>query len=299
MNNNYSNGKKIMGAWFFVAKTYARIYGFIKDTFGIHIRGLGFVLRRVKCDAELDVMGKRLFFDHNLAEAYAYPLHGKWNEPETHRFFTNILAQLNITFIEVGANIGEILIDVATNPSCEKAVAFEPNPVAASVIAKNIEINALSNCVVIPKALGDKKSIQKMHFGSHSPTASLLSSESMSGLGIGVEVSTLDSEIDFDELKESNIALLVDVEGYEPNVLRGGRELIYKLRPLIVFEYNSESKKYFSLDEIRNILGGHYSIYRIRKDAMLDNDVDNAWNCVAIPENSKFGSILKSQICVD
>lgn len=290
--------KKNKDYWFSAAKHYSKIYGFMKDFLDINIRGLGFLLRRVRTDHELLVQGKRLYFSHELSEAYARPLHGKWNEPETHHFIDYLIAGLSFKFIEVGANIGEILIDVASNRSCEKAIAFEPNPVAVSIIRKNIVLNSLTNSVVISKALGENRSIQKMNFGSHSPTASLLSTASLSGLGLDVEVSTLDSEICVEEFIGSRILLLIDVEGYELNVIKGGALFIRSCMPLIIFEYHSETKKIFSLTDLQNQLGNDYRIWRLRKDAMLDGDVENAWNCVAIPRNSDFDTILKSRICV-
>jgi FkbM family methyltransferase len=285
--------------WFFSAKLYSRLYGFLKDKFNIHIRGLGFILRKVQSDHQLLVNGRHLYFAHEMAEAYARPLHGKWSEPETHKLITYIMDTLKITYIEVGTNVGEILIDIASNPFCVKAIAFEPNPIAVTVINKNVAINSLKNCNVINKALGHEQTIQHMFFGSNSLTASLLSTESTHGLGgIDVEVSTLNHEINTAEFIDSNVILLIDVEGYELNVIRGGGLVISACNPLIIFEYHQETKKVFGLDALRHELGDAYQIYRVRQDAMLDNDVENAWNCVAIPRNTQFETILKSRIVV-
>jgi FkbM family methyltransferase len=286
-----------MDIWFLIAKSYSKIYGLVKDNFGINIRGFGFILRKVKGDYELFVHGRRLYFDHELSEAYARPLSGEWNEPETHHFISFVLSNLKLHFIEIGANIGEILVDIAANPCCEKAIAFEPNPNAVSVILKNIQLNELTNCSVISKALGSEQSTQKMYFGLHSPTASLLSSDSMAGCGVDVQVSTLDSEIALSDLNGKNLVLLIDVEGYELNVMQGAKDLINTCKPLIVFEYHQETKKVFSLAALGSELGDDYTIYRLREDAMLDKDVENAWNCVAIPRNTEFEMVLQSQIC--
>lgn len=176
----------------------------------------------VKSDHQLLVNGRHLYFSHKMAEAYARPLHGKWNEPETHKLIAHVMDKMKVTFVEVGANIGEILIDIAAHPFCVKAIAFEPNPDAVAIINKNITLNSLANCTVLNKALGHVKTTLQMSFGSHSPTASLLSIESVMGTGVDVEVSTLDSEINATALMASDIILLIDVEGYELNVIRGG-----------------------------------------------------------------------------
>ncbi|MEI8087476.1 MAG: FkbM family methyltransferase [Paludibacter sp.] len=282
--------------WFYLAKEYSRLYGFLKDNFNIRIRGLGFMLRRIKIDRQLCVSGHQLYFAHEMAEAYARPLHGKWNEPETHMLISLVMDKLKVTFIEVGANIGEILIDIAAHSSCVKAIAFEPNLDAVAVIDNNIKLNNLGNCTVLNKALGHEKSRVKMSFGSHSPSASLLSIETSTDNLVDVEVSTLDSELDDKILTDSSIILLIDVEGYELNVIRGGFNLIRNLKPLIIFEYHQETKKSFSLNKLQIELGDLYKIHRVRKDSMLDDDVENAWNCVAIPCNSQFESVLTGRI---
>ena len=288
--------KTLNQTWFYAAKEYSRLYGFVKDNFNIHIPGLGFRVRKVKSDHQLLVNGRHLYFSHEMAEAYARPLHGKWNEPETHKLIAHVMDKLKVTFVEVGANIGEILIDIAAHPFCAKAIAFEPNPDAVAIINKNISLNSLANCTVLNKALGHVKTSQQMSFGSHSPTASLLSTASVMGTGVDVEVSTLESEINATALMASNIILLIDVEGYELNVIRGGRGVISSSKPLIIFEYHQETKKVFGLAAMQDELGDVYQIYRVRQDAMLDSDVENAWNCVAIPRNTQFETILRSRI---
>ena len=281
---------------FMVAQAYARMYGFLKDNLGIHIRGLGFLLRQINQDHNLLVQGRRLYFAHRLAEAYARPLYGQWNEPETHALIACVMDRLMASFVDVGANIGEIMVDVAAHPSCVQAIGFEPNPAAVEVIKKNIELNLLSNCSVICKALGHEKNVQAMSFGSHSPSASLLLRNSPAGEGVVVEISTLDSELPALVLGREPIILLVDVEGYELNVIRGGRAMIGHLKPLIIFEYHRETQKAFRLADLQHELGEAYEIYRVRQDAMLDREVDAAWNCVAVPRGSDFERILRRRI---
>lgn len=288
--------KQQIDVWFIVAKLYSHVYGFFKDTFNIHIRGLGFILRKVSYDHLLLVNGRKLHFSRELAEAYVRPLQGQWNEPETHVLIAHLMNNMQITFVEVGANIGEIFIDVAAHPRCAKALAFEPNLHAVAVINKNIALNMLSNCMVINKALGHINTTQKMSFGSHSPTASLLSTDSLAGVGVDVEVSTLDSEIDSASHTTTNVVLLIDVEGYELNVVRGGRRLICDCNPLIIFEYHHETKKVFNLASLQHDLGDAYRIYRVTQNAMIDNDVENAWNCIAIPRNTQFESVLNARM---
>lgn len=106
-----------------------------------------------------------------------------------------------------------------------------------------------------------------------------------------VEVNTVLLDTTLPEILKNSI-ILIDVEGAEPLVLRGGASFIKRNNPLIIFEYNQTSKKYFHLNDIQEILGKSYSIYRLKNDGDLDQDFSNSWNCVAIPEDSVFEDIL-------
>jgi hypothetical protein len=89
---------------------------------------------------------------------------------------------------------------------------------------------------------------------------------------------------------------MIDVEGYEPKVIAGGGEFIRRTQPLIVFEYNFVSKRYFHIDDIQNVLGTQYRIYRLRKDGYLDNHAGSTWNCVAVPIGTDFEIMARKLI---
>ncbi len=86
------------------------------------------------------------------------------------------------------------------------------------------------------------------------------------------------------------------MEGYELNVIRGGRGIIANLRPLIIFEYHQQTQNAFDLMDLQDQLGDAYEICRLRQDAKLDRKVDVAWNCVAVPRGSDFERIISARI---
>lgn len=49
---------------------------------------------------------------------------------------------------------------------------------------------------------------------------------------------------------------------------------------------------------MRALLGPGYAIYRVAQGAMLDEDIENAWNCVAISRGQRFETLLRDRICV-
>jgi hypothetical protein len=92
---------------------------------------------------------------------------------------------------------------------------------------------------------------------------------------------------------------MIDVEGYERKVLAGARATIERLRPLIIFEYNFVSKRYFTAEDVRSILGLGYDIYRLTKNARLYLDIEHAWDCVAVRHGTEFEILLAARVCAD
>lgn len=267
---------------FYIAKQYARLYAFIRDTFNINIRGLGVILRQIRGGRVLPVAGRQLWFSDKVAASYARPILGEWNEPETHLFLNYIVPRLSGTclFVDVGANIGEMVVDVSRHANVTQIVAFEPISECCVAIRKSIALNEIKNCIVIEKLVGDScGDVCFLGDASNSVGSSVYSVASATAV-VKTSMTTLDSENY--SLSDYSI-FLIDVEGYEPRVLRGAEKLIRERQPIIVFEYNEISKKYFDISEIQEILGVGYCVYRLRTDGRLDSNVQKSWNCVAVP----------------
>lgn len=114
--------------FYYMAKVYAYIYELVQKWFGINIRGLGFALRLVRSDRIISVMGIKMYFNHKVAASYARPIIGGWNEPETHVLLNYVLPRLpgSVEFVDVGANVGEMVLDVSQHKNVARIVAFEP-----------------------------------------------------------------------------------------------------------------------------------------------------------------------------
>ena len=228
-----------------------------------------------------------MFFNHRVAGCYVRLINGEYTEPETHIFIQRVIGGINssVNFIDVGANVGEMVLDAAQYEKVKYIYAFEPHPECAKACRISMMLNGYDDkAVVIQKILSENTDPVKFDFNAISPNASsIVISDEKSGTF--VYPATLDNE--FPGAIETSI-LLIDVEGAEPLVLKGGENFIKRNLPLIIFEYNDTSKKYFNLDNIRKILGSDYHIYRLRSDAYLDRDYINTWNCVAVNVNSAF-----------
>jgi FkbM family methyltransferase len=279
--------------WFLIAKIYDNIYGLFKSVLKRNMRGIGFLLRKVKNDHVLDLDGQQLYFNHKVAGCYVRLINGNYTEVETHVFLKRIIAGITkeIYFIDVGANVGEMILDVARYQKVKIIYAFEPHLECAKACKISAILNGFDHkVVVLQKILSKDTNPIAFDFNIISPNASAITG-SNDKKGVVVYPSTLDNELP-DTIEHA--MLLIDVEGAEPHVLKGGKHFIQKKLPLIIFEYNDLSKKYFTLDDIRNILGTDYNIYRLRQDGYLDRDYVNTWNCVAVNVNSVFYDFTKN-----
>lgn len=275
---------------FWLAKQYSRLYGAVKDRTGHDLRGLGFLLRQVKDDRTITVQGRTVWMNHEVAQCYGRLIVGDWNEPETHKFLNLVFDRLEAagTFVDVGANVGEMIIDLACHPNVTRSYAFEPIPACAEAIRRSLTLNSVEDAAVLESLCGDRIGVIRYTVSSDVSNSSVLAQsdeEHSSATGI----TTLDEAID---QVEGPLVILADVEGYEVNVMRGGLRLIETHRPLIIFEYNHVSKAQFTIVDMMNVLGEDYSIWRLRRDARLDDEVDSAWNCVAVPQGSVFESVI-------
>ena len=271
--------------WFIVAKVYISLYELCRRYFGITLRGIGFAQRMIATDHVLNFVGKKLYFNHNVAMCYNLLLNGKSNEPETHIFFEKILGSLHraVIFVDVGCNIGEMIVDVARYRIVSQVIGFEPNAECVKACRKTAELNDYTHVKIVEKALNaDGQPV--IFFSEANPLAARIGDRGKKAQGV-VPATTLDNEL----MKFTAPAIiLIDVEGAEPLVLRGGMKYISSCRPLIIFEYNDVSRRSFTLDEVRSILGEEYTLCRMRQDGLLDRSFESTWNCVAIPSESLF-----------
>lgn len=272
--------------WLPVAFVFAHVYWVLHRFVGINLPGLGWLMRRIGKDLVLDVHGIKTFMYHPIAGSNAMHIIGKWNEPETHWFLNAMLAghEGGITFIDVGANIGEMAIDLSRNRAVSKVVAFEPVPACFHSLTVSSVINKVDNLFLRPCAVSDTIGVVQFTTSSTNPSSSGIAG--MGNLQIEVPTTTLDEE--FPEALHEPIVLL-DIEGAEYAALKGGRELLKRDSPLIIFEYNDVSRRNFTLDEMRALLGAEYEIYRLRTvDGKLDQQFDDTWNCVAVHIGTRY-----------
>ena len=134
-------------------------------------------------------------------------------------------------FIDVGANAGLYTLIARSIIGLEGGVqAFEPNPEAVAILQENLYLNQIKNVSV--HGIGLSESSNKVSFN---PTEDSCTSH------VGIKGRTLDSDFRIqverlDEyLPEQQYAMAkLDVEGYEPFVIRGASKWLRSGNPPVI-----------------------------------------------------------------
>lgn len=143
------------------------------------------------------------------------------------------------TVLDIGANIGLLTLKMARLVGSSGVVhAFEPNPSALNFLRQTLDRNSYRNVVLHGYALGDEEGQLTLHVpGKNEGSATLLDrGKGRAGKHHTVPVRRLDGEnIDF-----SCVSFVkMDVEGFEPIVLKGFLQTLHRTPPAaIAFERN-------------------------------------------------------------
>ena len=150
-------------------------------------------------------------------------LHDGCYEPQTTEVFRTLIKS-DMKVVDIGANIGYYTILSAKLVGKSGTVyAFEPEDRNFEDLMENIEFNELKNVIAVQKAISNSDGIATLYTSKYeSGEHSLVKGRVKDGLGtVDVETVRLDDVVkgDIDFLK-------MDVEGNEPNVLKGAERTL-------------------------------------------------------------------------
>lgn len=144
------------------------------------------------------------------------------------------------TIIDVGANIGIFSLYIANKNKKNKIIAFEPIPDLCEIINFSSKINNFSNVIsTVPFAIGEKVSKETFYFSMENFGSASKAKNDLRP--ISVSQTTID-----DYVKETSLAnvdfIKMDIEGMEPEALRGAKETISNFKPkLAICTYHDPS----------------------------------------------------------
>ena len=262
--------------------SFVKVVWFLRKNFLIKVYGLGYSASKIDFEFPFLLNGARFQFVPSAAKSFGYLPAGIPNEPETHLFLQYVLNGMDdVLFIDVGASIGEFVITMACDSRVSKVFAFEPHHQSRHALHKSAQYAPLGKIEISGKGISFENGFSNFNFSERAPTAAGILNLESSQQG-EIEICTLDNAVQ--PKSGQPVILLIDIEGGELNALRGGMELIHDANPLIIFEYNATTRKFFLLKDAMELIGKNYSFHRLRSgDGRLDNDLSTTWNVVALP----------------
>lgn len=208
-----------------------------------------------------------------------------------------ILERRPSTLIDVGANVGQTLLDFLSAPAGTYYLGFEPNPTCAEHLTQLLSVNALERCRVVPAALGDFNGVGTLHrFGGDAdPGASTRRDLRPDLPARATPIATFRLDDLGDIIPPGEISLVkIDTEGNELEVLRGMEGTIRKSQPWILCEVlhrdaAADADLYCArCGDLMALIGGlHYVALRIVQDDRgdhiralrpVDDFPDEVWN---------------------
>ena len=135
------------------------------------------------------------------------------------------------TVLDVGANIGALTVPMAqmVGPT-GRVIAWEPQPETFALLKQNIRQNDLNNVALHNCAAGSKMETVAM------PDLAKIRGFNYGGvpLGRGERMAWVET---IDSLGLENVSFMkIDVEGFEPDVIKGASETIRRCRPFLYVE---------------------------------------------------------------
>jgi FkbM family methyltransferase len=157
--------------------------------------------------------------------------------------------QPGMTFIDIGANFGTYTLIGAHAVGDEgQVIAIEPSPAIAALLRENVIMNGFAErCHVLPCALGDCEGTATLHeFATRQGSNTLLPQiadiaraeydETITARTVPLR--TLDAII-ADSAPQRIDLIKIDVEGFEHQVLEGGRQTLARHRPKLIMEWHN------------------------------------------------------------
>jgi FkbM family methyltransferase len=215
----------------------------------------------------------------NLIETISFELfiNGIY-ERDTHEFLLKRIPA-NAVFLDLGANIGSIVIPICRKRNDLRVISVEAAPWVFEYLKKNIELNGLTNIEILNRAILDTDDQEIDFFGPTEKFGKGSLTPHYTNKSIKVPTIQIDTL-----LKKSNISkvdfIKIDIQGFEYYAFKGAAQLLQSPdAPDILFEFEDWAER-----EASGLKAGFaqallkeygYEIYLLRKADQLvrQNDI--------------------------
>ena len=192
--------------------------------------------------------------------------YGEWSELEVNLY--KDIIKTNDIIIEVGSHIGSHTVPLAKIANNGYLYAFEPQLLLFNLLNNNITENNISNIKTYLEAVsGNEDSIKlnqvdykELYNNNNQINSGGIDFKALISNNSGYEINVITLDNKFKHLKKLDF-IKIDAEGNEFEVLKGSKDLISSLNPIIYFEF--DPKKGIDTVQILNFLESfNYIFYR-------------------------------------
>jgi len=135
--------------------------------------------------------------------------------------------------LDIGANTGAFSLLAARLVGSEgEVIAVEPVPESLACISRMAQLNGVANIRTVQAAVGDQQGTALLHLSSIGTGMHSLAAEAGEG-ALPVRLVTVDSLVSALQLARVDF-IKIDVEGWEPQVLRGMADTLRRFSPTLV-----------------------------------------------------------------
>jgi FkbM family methyltransferase len=160
-------------------------------------------------------------------------------KPDFKSEIIRMFADLPACFVDVGANIGQTIIESFSAKNWGAYYAFEPDTLCSAYLRALIEANRLP-VTVLPFAAGSNASPHSYYANGPADAAATMSPESRpdkytSEMATWIATYPLDLLLDIAKIPFGTM-IKIDVEGFEGEVLTGSNRILNEVRPILLCE---------------------------------------------------------------
>ncbi|TAK84405.1 MAG: FkbM family methyltransferase [Aquabacterium sp.] len=221
-------------------------------------------------ELKVDIGGKK----YRIASDDDYLDHiRKGFEPEMVRLFRSVLRSGD-TVLDVGANIG--CTALLFGETAASVYAFEPSRTTFDFLSRNARASGLPNIHPQNYGLGAQPGEFTLTFAPTNRSGGFVSNLTQASAGHTVEtiaIRQLDEVVPALGLQRLDF-IKIDVEGFEGEVLKGGRAVLQQFKPTVVLELNHWCLNAFQRTSVPDFFDLLLSIfpvlYAVDRDRYLD-----------------------------
>lgn len=179
--------------------------------------------------------------------------------------------------LDVGTNIGETLLNFARLAPNGNVHGFEPDPLNHSRCCENLELNSFTNIQLNKVGLGSEKGEYFIKVNTPSNRGgNKISATFIENNTQVVNIITLDQYAESKQLSKIDL-IKIDVEGYELNVLKGGKQTLSAFKPVLFIELDDNNLKeqgHSAKELIRFVKQFNYQVHHAETNQLITESAD-------------------------